>query len=74
MFLPWCLFIIFFMLRDNSDISGYDNLRSIIADTFFAEYGFWEKWGLFFKLLVKDWGFSMFVGCLPWIVVGYVSG
>ena len=57
-----------------SDISGYDNLRSIIADTFFAEYGFWEKWGLFFKLLVKDWGFSMFVGCLPWIVIGYVSG
>ena len=57
-----------------ADISGYDNLQSIIADTFLAEYGFWEKWGMFFKLLMQDWGVSMLIGCLPWIVVGYIGG
>ena len=35
------------------DISGYDNLHSIIANTFLADYSFWEKWGVFFKLLLK---------------------
>lgn len=57
-----------------ADISGYDNLQSIIADTFLAEYGFWEKWGMFFKLLMQDWGVSMLIGCLPWIVAGYIGG
>lgn len=55
-------------------ISGYDQLQSIIADTFLAEYTFWEQWGMFFKLLLKDWGMSMAIGCLPWAVAGYACG
>lgn len=63
------------LLQGNfENISGYDNLRSIIANTFLAEYGFWEKWGVFFKLLLKDWGISMIIGCLPWVIIGYISG
>ena len=50
-------------------ISGYDNLKEIIAETFLADYSFIEQWVLFFKLLLKDWGVSMAVGCLPWAVV-----
>lgn len=55
-------------------IGGYDSLQSIIAETFLAEYTFLEKWGLFFKLLLKDWGLSMAVGCLPWALAGYIGG
>lgn len=63
------------LLRGNfEDINGYDKLRSIINNTFLAEYDFLEKWGLFLKLLLKDWGVSMIIGCLPWVVIGYISG
>lgn len=50
-------------------ISGYKALRSIIENTFLSDYTFLEKWSLFFKLLLKDWGVSMALGCLPWAVI-----
>jgi uncharacterized protein (DUF2062 family) len=62
------------MMGNFDSIGGYDSLQSIIAETFLAEYTFLEKWGLFFKLLLKDWGVSMAVGCLPWAIAGYVGG
>ena len=62
------------LMGNFDDITGYDKLQSIIADTFLAEYGFWETWGVFFKMLLKDWGLSMAVGCLPWVVAGYICG
>ena len=62
------------MMGNFDSIGGYDSLQSIIAETFLAEYTFLEKWGLFFKLLLKYWGVSMAVGCLPWAVAGYVGG
>lgn len=63
------------LLRGNfENISGYDNLHTIIENTFLSEYDFWEKWSVFFKLFVKDWGISMIIGCLPWVVIGYILG
>lgn len=49
-----------------NDISGYSQLKGILHDTFMAELSFSEKWLLFFKLLLEDWGLAMIVGCLPW--------
>lgn len=55
-------------------IGAYGRLKEIIADTFAADYTMLEQWGLFFKLLLKDWGVSMAVGCLPWAVAAYICG
>ena len=30
-----------------------------------------EEFLLLFKLILKDWGLAMVVGCLPWMVFGY---
>ncbi|MGN1063628.1 MAG: DUF2062 domain-containing protein [Alphaproteobacteria bacterium] len=55
-------------------IGAYGGLRQTIADTFTADMS-WSKQGeLFFKLLLKDWGLSMAVGCLPWAIAAYVCG
>lgn len=56
------------------NISGYDTLTTIIRDTFFADYSFGEKWALFFKLFLKDWGVAMAIGCLPWMAGAYIVG
>ncbi len=62
------------MMGRFDSIGGYDSLQSIISETFLAEYTFWEQWGLFFKMLLKDWGLSMAIGCLPWALAGYIGG
>lgn len=62
------------LMGDIDGISGYDSIQTIISDTFTAHYTFTEKWGLFFKLLLKDWGVSMAIGCLPWMIAGYIGG
>ncbi|MBP5343914.1 MAG: DUF2062 domain-containing protein [Alphaproteobacteria bacterium] len=58
------------MLGHWDDISGYTQLQEILRDTFMSELSFSEKWLLFFKLLLQDWGLAMIVGCLPWVVAG----
>ena len=55
-------------------ISGYDNLAGIIRDTFMSDLDFIDEWVLFFKLLLQDWGVSMALGCLPWLIVFSVGG
>ena len=55
-------------------ISGYDNLSDIIHQTFMGDLSFVDKWKLFFKLLLQDWGVSMAIGCLPWLIVFSVLG
>ncbi len=63
------------IMRWNVDsISGYENLSHIIRETFMSELSFCEKWTLFFKLLLQDWGISMAIGCLPWAVLFSVGG
>jgi len=55
-------------------ISGYTHLKNIIHQTFMSDLSFSEEWALFFKLLLKDWGLAMLVGCLPWMILGYWAG
>lgn len=56
------------------NLSGYDSLVHTIRETFMQDLSFTEKWTLFFKLLLEDWGISMAVGCLPWAVAFAVTG
>ena len=57
-----------------SDINGYGKLSGAFKEAFMGDLSFSEKWGLLFDILLKDWGVSMIVGCLPWAVVSAVVG
>ncbi len=61
------------MMGHFDNISGYQHLKDIIHTTFMGELSFSEQWGMFFKLLVKDWGVAMLVGSIPWMITGYVG-
>ncbi len=56
------------------NLSGYESLSHVIHETFLGEIGFIDKWKLVFDLLIRDWGLSMIVGCLPWALVFGVGG
>ena len=62
------------MLARFHSISGYSVLARIIQDTFLSDLTFSEKWLLFFRLLAKDWGVSMMIGCLPWMMMMTIGG
>lgn len=55
-------------------ISGYASLQGTLHESFMQNLTFVEKWTHFFKLLLQDWGISMAVGCLPWMVLSAVAG
>ena len=63
-----------FMRGKWDNLSGYESLSHVIHQTFLEELTFAEKWKLVFDLLVKDWGVSMIVGCLPWALICGVGG
>ena len=50
-------------------ITGYSHLKGTMEEVFFADYTFWEKWAMAFKILLQDWGLGMAIGCLPWALV-----
>ena len=63
------------VMRGNFDnISGYETLSGIVKETFMGDLSFVDKWLLLFKILLKDWGVSMAVGCLPWAIVSSIVG
>ena len=62
------------MRWDIQNIGGYAKLSQILHNTFLSDLGFWDKWGLFFKLLLQDYGVSMMIGCLPWLIGVSVAG
>jgi len=62
------------MRWDTENIGGYNKLSGIIRETFLSDLSFAQKWGLFLKLLVQDYGISMMIGCLPWLVGVSVAG
>jgi len=62
------------MCGNFSDISGYSKLSGVFREAFMGDLSFSDKWLLIFKILVKDWGVSMAVGCLPWAVVFSIIG
>ncbi len=47
-------------------MTSYADLKGTLENVFFADYTFWEKWAMAFKILLQDWGLGMAVGCLPW--------
>jgi len=62
-------------LMRGRQISGYRYLKRIIVDTFIeSDLSLAQKWTFFFKLVLEDWGVSMVIGCLPWVVLSYVLG
>ena len=63
------------IMRGNfNEISGYSHLAGIVRETFIGDLSFIDKWLLLFKILLKDWGVSMAVGCLPWAIVSAIVG
>ena len=62
------------MRGDIQNIGGYEKLSHILHDTVLSDFSFTEKWVLFFKLLVQDYGISMMIGCLPWLVGMSIGG
>ena len=63
------------LIRGNfSDITGYDALKDAIAHIFLSDAPFMEQTKAFCELLFIDWGVSMFVGCVPWIIISALLG
>lgn len=56
------------------DITGYDSLSRLIERVFLGDEPYWERTKEFFHLFVVDWGISMFLGCIPFIIGGYIFG
>ncbi len=51
------------------DSSGYGMLVNIVKENFMGNISFFDKWTLIFKILLKDWGVSMVIGCIPWCII-----
>lgn len=56
------------------DITGYDGLKTLIENVFLTDVSFMDQAEAFFNLLFIDWGISMFVGCVPWVILSVVLG
>ncbi len=57
------------MRWDVDNITGYKKLAASIREIFMSDLGFVEEWTQFLGFIVKDWGISMMLGCLPWAVL-----
>ncbi len=57
-----------------SHISGFHSVSVLIEDVFLKEASFMQKTNEFLQLFMKDWGISLFVGCIPFVIVGYILG
>ncbi len=51
------------------NISGFQSLKNIIENVFLSEMCFMEQTKEFLALFLKDWGVSMFIGCVPWVII-----
>lgn len=56
------------------DISGYQSLGRLIEHVFLSDASWLVQFKEFLKLFVQDWGISMFIGCIPFIIGGYIAG
>ena len=57
-----------------SQISGFHSISGLMENVFLKEAPFLEKMNAFLHLFVKDWGISLFVGCVPFVIIGYIWG
>lgn len=62
------------MMGDWHNITGWESVKNIVETTFFGDYTMWESIVLFGKMLLKDWGLAMALGCIPWSIgLGWIS-
>ena len=62
------------MMGDWHNITGWESVKNIVETTFFGDYTMWESIVLFSKMLLKDWGLAMALGCIPWSIgLGWIS-
>jgi len=57
-----------------NDITGYQSLENLITEVFISDIPFLEQLKAFFNLFFIDWGISMFLGCVPWVIVSVFLG
>lgn len=56
------------------DVSGYHSLSGPIKEVFLSQNDFLTQTQEFLKLFLMDWGVSMFLGCVPWVIAGLFFG
>lgn len=57
-----------------SRISGFDSVSTLMEDVFLSEASFLERTKEFLHLFVQDWGISLFLGCIPFVIIFYNVG
>lgn len=56
------------------NITGYESIARLIEHVFAGDASFIDKTKDFIHLFVQDWGISLFVGCVPYVILGYIGG
>ncbi len=56
------------------NITGYESIKQLIENVFLADIPFMQQVESFLALLFVDWGVSMFLGCIPWIILSVILG
>ena len=60
------------LMRGNAQMDS--GIKEEMHQIFLSELPFLEKWLYFFKAIVKDWGVSMMLGCIPWVIGSMILG
>ena len=63
-----------FLRGRRDELTGYESISRLIENVFLSDASFWVKTKEFIALFVQDWGVSMFLGCIPFIIGGYILG
>ena len=50
------------------------SVKQQIAAIFLGPQSFVQKWGDFFRALMKEWGVTMIIGCIPFIIAALLLG
>ncbi len=63
------------ILRGNwHDITGYEAVSRLIEAVFISDAPFMQQMKDFLRLFFQDWGVSLFLGCIPFVIAGYYYG
>lgn len=62
------------MLGQWDDISGYDEFANMLDKTLSADASFLESLWIYTAELFLTWGVPMFLGCIPWAILGAWAG
>lgn len=50
------------------------SVKQQIAAIFLGPQSFIQKWGDFFRALMKEWGLTMMMGCIPFVIAALLLG